>query len=84
LSVKKSFCGWRRGVTASFFAFRSWLTPDIFGLAGAGAGALRMIVALPDLPASVKDLLRHHSERLYRYSLPRDFTGSSLTSAAAS
>ena len=45
---------------------------------------LRMIVALPDLPASVKDLLRHHSERLYRYSLPPDLTGSSLTTAAAS
>ena len=45
---------------------------------------LRMIVALPDLPASVKDLLRHHSERLYRYSLPPDLTGSTLTSAAAS
>jgi hypothetical protein len=44
---------------------------------------LRMIVALPDLPASVKDLLRHHSERLYRYSLPPDLTGSSLTAAAS-
>jgi hypothetical protein len=36
---------------------------------------LQAVVALPELPRSIRELLRRYSERLYHYSLPPDLPG---------
>jgi hypothetical protein len=44
---------------------------------------LQIIVTLPELPASIKELLRRYTERLYRYSLPPDLSETPSETAAA-